>query len=185
MKILFLGYDQEETSLIEKLEEYGHHVEHSKEKIDEETVKNYDLVISFGYIHLIKKSVIEACHRPPLNLHLSLLPFNRGDRPNFWAWYEGSPHGVTIHHIDEGIDTGDIVAQKEVSFLGNPTLKESYDQLRMEMEQFFIENIQTILNYTYKAIPQQNSGTIHFEKNFPQFSGGWDQTIDQVKKQID
>lgn len=53
---------------------------------------------------------------PPLgflNMHPALLPFHRGPAPLFWVFRGGEPTaGVTIHFMDEGLDTGDIVAQE-------------------------------------------------------------------------
>ena len=50
-----------------------------------------------------------------LNVHPSLLPVNRGPEPLFWTFREGSQlTGVTIHLMDEGMDTGPIVAQEVV-----------------------------------------------------------------------
>src|SRR5207247_1228061 len=47
-----------------------------------------------------------------LNLHPSLLPKYRGPSPTFWEFWHREPEGgVTIHFIDEGEDTGDIVGQ--------------------------------------------------------------------------
>ncbi|MCL0081308.1 hypothetical protein M1N64_03665 [Peptococcaceae bacterium] len=42
-----------------------------------------------------------------INLHISFLPWNRGADPNFWSFIENAPVGVSIHYLDEGIDTGD------------------------------------------------------------------------------
>jgi methionyl-tRNA formyltransferase len=50
-----------------------------------------------------------------LNVHPSLLPANRGPEPLFWTFREGDLQtGVTIHMMDKGIDTGDIVAQEAI-----------------------------------------------------------------------
>ena len=38
-------------------------------------------------------------------MHISYLPFNRGAHPNYWSFKDNSPKGVTIHFIDNGIDT--------------------------------------------------------------------------------
>lgn len=46
-----------------------------------------------------------------LNLHPSLLPHYRGPEPLFWQLRDGAPVGVTVHYMDEGLDTGDIAAQ--------------------------------------------------------------------------
>jgi methionyl-tRNA formyltransferase len=70
------------------------------------------LSIFFGYIllpdffHLFPAGVV--------NLHPSYLPYNRGTYPNVWSIIEGTPAGVSLHYIDVGIDTGDIIAQKQV-----------------------------------------------------------------------
>ena len=50
-----------------------------------------------------------------LNVHPSLLPANRGPDPLFWTFHDGQHEtGVTIHIMDEGLDTGPIVAQERV-----------------------------------------------------------------------
>lgn len=52
-----------------------------------------------------------------LNVHPSLLPAYRGPAPLFWQFRQGEPHtGVTVHWMDEGLDTGDVVLQTAVSF---------------------------------------------------------------------
>ena len=52
-----------------------------------------------------------------LNLHPSLLPCYRGPQPLFWCFREGEREtGVTVHFMDEGLDSGDIVLQAQVDF---------------------------------------------------------------------
>jgi len=46
-----------------------------------------------------------------LNIHPSLLPAYRGPVPVFWQFRDGAKTGVTVHYMDEGLDTGDIAAQ--------------------------------------------------------------------------
>jgi methionyl-tRNA formyltransferase len=54
-----------------------------------------------------------------LNVHPSLLPANRGPDPLFWTLYNGDPQtGVTIHLMDEGLDTGPIIAQERIAVPG-------------------------------------------------------------------
>jgi formyl transferase-like protein len=48
------------------------------------------------------------------NLHPGLLPWGRGMYPVFWALWEGTPAGATLHELVEALDAGPIVAQKEV-----------------------------------------------------------------------
>lgn len=49
-----------------------------------------------------------------LNIHPSLLPDYRGPTPRFWQLRDGAPAGVTVHYLDEGLDTGDVAAQTAV-----------------------------------------------------------------------
>lgn len=74
-----------------------------------------DLVLSVYYTQLFKPAFIESTGAPILNAHPSLLPRHRGVAPLIWAIVEGdATTGVTIHMIDEGIDTGDIVLQRSL-----------------------------------------------------------------------
>jgi methionyl-tRNA formyltransferase len=75
---------------------------------------NPDIAISglFGYI--LKSSFLQLLPGGCINVHPAFLPYNRGAYTNVWSIVEQTPAGVTIHYIDEGIDTGDIIAQVEV-----------------------------------------------------------------------
>ena len=73
-------------------------------------------VISFNYRHLIPQEVLSLLPGRVINLHTSLLPYNRGSSPNFFSFLEDTPKGVTIHLVDKGLDTGDILCQREISF---------------------------------------------------------------------
>lgn len=74
-----------------------------------------DLIVSYGYRHIIRdKEIIERFAGKMWNLHISLLPHGKGANPIKRAILEGFPMGVTIHEIDEGVDTGRIVAQRRL-----------------------------------------------------------------------
>jgi methionyl-tRNA formyltransferase len=63
----------------------------------------------------IPRAVLAIPRLGNLNVHPSLLPRNRGPVPLFWTFREGSEEtGVTIHLMDEGMDSGDIVAQEAI-----------------------------------------------------------------------
>ena len=113
LRILFLGYNKKETNLIGLLEDRGCKVDHTSENFFD--ASNYDLIISFGYRHIIPNEAIND-YCPIINLHISFLPFNRGSHPNFWSHFDDTPSGVTIHLIDKGIDTGKYLYQKKVFF---------------------------------------------------------------------
>jgi methionyl-tRNA formyltransferase len=71
------------------------------------------LSVFFGYI--LRRDLLDVFPQGCLNVHPAFLPFNRGAHPNVWSIIEGTPAGVTLHYIDQGVDTGDIITQKKVA----------------------------------------------------------------------
>jgi methionyl-tRNA formyltransferase len=61
--------------------------------------------------HRIPVPLLAAAPLGFLNMHPALLPAHRGPEPLFWSFRAGDPAGVTIHAMDETLDTGDSVAQ--------------------------------------------------------------------------
>ncbi|HTY43238.1 MAG TPA: formyltransferase family protein [Thermoanaerobaculia bacterium] len=68
--------------------------------------------VSFGYI--LPHDVWTAFPAGCVNLHTGYLPYNRGAYPNVWSIVDRTPAGVTLHYVDDGIDTGDVIAQEPV-----------------------------------------------------------------------
>ncbi len=183
-KALFLGYDKSETSLIDFLVSKKYDVFHSKKKTADffSPHKNFDfndfhLIISFGYRHIIPKSLIK---RSPtiINLHISFLPYNRGSHPVFWSAYEGTPSGVSIHIIDEGIDTGPLLFQKQVNIdLRKNTFTEAHKDLRSEIEKLFIDNFDEISLANYSQKSYSGNGSYHNSWDLPKGFVGWDENM--------
>jgi methionyl-tRNA formyltransferase len=73
-----------------------------------------DIAVSILFGYVLTAEFIRSFPRGCINLHPALLPHNRGAFPNVWSIVSKTPAGVTLHYIDEGIDTGDIIAQQEV-----------------------------------------------------------------------
>ena len=183
-KILFLGYKKSETSLITYLSKIGHEVWWHNKKIN--NTLTFDLVISFGYRYIIDKKVLKNNKCLFINLHLSYLPYNKGSHPNFWSFFENTPSGVTIHEINEEVDSGDIIFQKFVNFNKNQTtFKQTYNHLILEIENLFKENVNKIIQNKFKKFKQRGIGSIHFKKNLPDSFKGWDSKINVELKRLD
>ena len=73
-----------------------------------------DIGLSIYYRHIFKPEIISLFPQGIINLHTAYLPYNRGAYPNVWSIVDQTPAGVTLHYIDEGIDTGPIIAQEYV-----------------------------------------------------------------------
>lgn len=142
------------------------------------------LVVSYGYRHLLRRHHLAHFRRVPVNLHISLLPWNRGADPNLWSFLEDTPKGVTIHEIDEGLDTGKILVQREIKFPEGVTLRESYGILQGEMEALFRENWAALRIGKVAAKPQPAGGTAHRLKDKGPYetllTRGWDTPVAEL-----
>lgn len=177
MKILFLGYDENETGLINFLKKRNHDVSWSNSK--NVILNDYDLIISFGYTFIIEDKLLCSLNRPIINLHISYLPYNRGAHPNFWSHYENTPSGVSIHEIDAGIDTGPVLFQKKINFNVNETLNFSYKKLKNSIEELFKKNIEKIEKNSYEKIYPNEVGSFHKKNELPPWVS-WNMTIQDV-----
>lgn len=182
---LFLGYNKKKTKLIKFLESKNFKVTQTQKKINYKQVKKFDLIISFGYKKIINKEVIKKIKKPIINLHIGYLPFNRGFHPNMWSFLENTPSGITIHEVDEGLDTGHIILQKKVEFKHKlKNFIQTYDFLQNEIEKLFILNYEIIYKKKYKKIKQRGIHTFHKKNEKPKFIK-WKMSIEVAKKKYD
>ncbi len=121
----------------------------------------FGFAVSYGCRHIVDAAAVQVWQHRLINLHISLLPWNRGADPNFWAACDGTPGGVSIHHIDAGIDTGDLIAQAEVPFQPQDTLATSYARLHRRILDLFAEVWPRIRSGTAPRRPQPAGGSYH------------------------
>jgi len=117
------------------------------------------LSISFGY--LLSSAVLSIPRLGALNLHPALLPFNRGSFPNVWSIVDGTPAGVSLHFMDAGLDTGDIVAQGRVTVEPTDTGATLYERLEHASIELFQRAWPAIAAGNVVRLPQQGDGTSH------------------------
>ena len=118
------------------------------------------LSIFFGYI--LKPNFIALFPEGVINLHPSYLPYNRGSYPNVWSIIEETPAGATLHYIDAGIDTGSIIAQKQVEVEPIDTGGTLYSKLEQASYDVFIESWAAIRKEKNPRIKQPlKEGTSH------------------------
>jgi methionyl-tRNA formyltransferase len=85
---------------------------------------------------------------------------------------ENTPKGVTLHYIDQGLDTGDIIAQREVFFdTEKETLKTSYEILYIEIVKLFKEKWPDIKNRRIKGVAQKSGGSSHKSSDKKSYEG--------------
>ncbi|MGZ3630109.1 MAG: methionyl-tRNA formyltransferase [Ktedonobacteraceae bacterium] len=80
------------------------------------TVYQPDMICVACFSKRIPRNILDIPPLGCLNVHPSLLPANRGPEPLFWTFRVGSEQtGVTVHLMDEGLDSGAIVAQEAIA----------------------------------------------------------------------
>jgi len=184
MKILYLGARRE--NLIEYLISLGDSVVTTEKKITAKSsiLENVDWIISYGYRYIIKNDVINRFDKKIVNLHISLLPWNRGADPNLWSFLDNTPKGVTIHFIDSGIDTGEILAQQEMEFCEGETLRSSYNKLTVLIEKLFIAKWREIKEGIIEPSPQVGNGSYHKTADKTKFlellADDWDTPVNNI-----
>ena len=184
-KCLFLGYNNKQTKLIKFLKQNNFEVSNTSKTITFKQIKKYNLIISYGYKKKINSEIIKKLKRPIINLHIGYLPFNRGFHPNLWSFLDNTPSGVTIHEIDQGLDTGPILFQKKVNFKSDASnFIQTYKILRKEIEKLFIFNFKKLANKKYRRINQRGIHTFHKENEKPPFIK-WGMKIEKAKKKYD
>ena len=124
-------------------------------------------------------NVIRIC---TINLHISLLPWNKGADPNLWSFLEDTPKGVTIHLIDKKIDKGSILLQREVNMdIEHETLRSSFQKLLDAIEELFMENWEPFKAGRLKPFAQIGNGSCHRtpdkEKYRHLLQLGWDTPV--------
>lgn len=131
MHVLILGYSP--SPLEDIVRQSGCTVSTTNAPLDKDNLQHFDFIVSYGYRHIITEDILEIFPSKIINLHISYLPWNRGADPNLWSFLEDTPKGFTIHHMDMGVDTGDIIYQEEVEMSDRETLSTSYRRLQEAM----------------------------------------------------
>ena len=183
-KILFLG--SSDNPVCKRLRE-NHDVLAWKDplKTDHKFMQCSDYIFSFGYKYILKQEILSKLARAPINLHISYLPWNRGADPNLWSFLDKTPSGVSIHCIEEGVDTGPILAQKKVDHnIESETLATSYKKLICEIEDLFFKILPSILRNEIKPKNQVRGGTSHRLKDKKKYlkllHSGWDTPLRDI-----
>jgi methionyl-tRNA formyltransferase len=121
-----------------------------------------DYIILAWWPFIINEEVISIPNIGAVNMHPSLLPYNRGKHYNFWAIVEQCPFGVSIHMVDKGIDSGDILFQKEIEIAWTDTGETLYFKARDRMIELFCDAYPDLRSNNFIRKPQELTiGSFH------------------------
>jgi methionyl-tRNA formyltransferase len=127
-----------------------------RESIEEIRALTPDVIVVMAYGQILPRNVLEIPPTACLNLHASLLPRHRGAAPIQAAIAAGDREsGITVMHMDEGLDTGDILLQRKIEILPNDTGGSLHDRLAQIAPDALLESLRMLASAP--RLPQENA----------------------------
>ena len=128
-----------------------------------------DIIFVNSYSMIIRDDVLSASTHGGLNVHAAFLPRNRGCSPTQWAIINKEfETGVTLHEIDNGIDTGPIVDQRMIPIYFDDTWAKVRKREVQAANDLLKTNIPKILSGKWDSVPQSNKDATIGRRRRPQ-----------------
>jgi len=135
-----------------------------EEIVLDKLIKTKDLIISIHCKQLFPAKLIEKINC--INVHPGYNPVNRGWYPQVFAIINDFDIGATIHEIDDKLDNGNIICRSKVQKYIYDTSDTLYNRVVEEEIKILIENINSIVNNTYKTFKPEDQGNLYLKKDF-------------------
>lgn len=114
-----------------------------------------DIIVTCAYGQIIPKELLDYPKYGCINVHASLLPKLRGGAPIHHAIIDGyEKTGITIMYMDEAMDSGDIISQRETEISDIDTLESLHDRLSEMGRDLLLDTLPSILDGTNQRIKQ-------------------------------
>lgn len=153
-----------------------------------EQLRSYqaDIFVAAAFGQILSKEILDMPRYGCVNIHASLLPKYRGAAPIQWAVINGEDKtGVTIMQMDEGLDTGDIIAQREVLIAQDETGESLFEKLSVLGADLLAETLDAIREDNVvrkKQDPALSSYARMLKKEDGRID--WSRTSKQIEQQI-
>ena len=124
---------------------------------------NCDLFVSMSYNQIFKNRITNLPPYKTINCHAGKLPFYRGRNILNWVLINDEKEfGITVHYIDEGIDTGDIITQKTFPISDNDNYKSLLTVAFVECGNLLYQAIKLIQSGNANPVPQRSIHPVGF-----------------------
>jgi methionyl-tRNA formyltransferase len=131
---------------------------------------------------IVPASVLEVPRVGTLNAHYGLLPAYRGMNVTEWSLYHGDPVGVTVHMVDAGIDTGDIVLREEIPVEPGDTLESLRAKLQSVAARLLFEAVTALLDGTAAREPQRPEDGHQYYRMHPALRAQVERRLESVSR---
>jgi methionyl-tRNA formyltransferase len=145
-----------------------------------------DVIVVVAYGQILPRAVLEIPRLACLNLHASLLPRWRGAAPIQAAIAAGdSETGITVMYMDEGLDTGDILLQRNIEILPNDTGGSLHDRLAQIAPVALLESLRLLEAGNAPRVPQDSAQATHASKLKREHGlVGWSESAEVIERKI-
>ena len=145
---------------------------------------NPDVIFSIYYRKILPKSILNLPKLGCINIHPGLLPKYRGPIPTAWSIENGEKNfGITIHLMDEGIDTGPIYVQELYPIKKNETGFELYTRAMKIGAKLLADNFNDIVKDKIPAKPQKGIGSYYGKKD-GKYMIDWRESAERINNKI-
>ncbi|NER93877.1 MAG: methionyl-tRNA formyltransferase [Symploca sp. SIO1B1] len=122
-----------------------------------------DIFVSMSFDQILKKGILQLPKLGVINCHAGALPFYRGRNILNWALInDESEYGVTVHFLDEGIDTGDIILQKKLPITDADTYKTLLERATVACSEILYESLVKIASGKIEVLKQSSIHPVGF-----------------------
>jgi methionyl-tRNA formyltransferase len=155
-------------------------------KLDEVYKHEDAIFLSLEFDTIVKPNLFKTNFL--FNIHFSLLPAYKGMYTSALPiLHEKYKTGVTLHEIDSGIDTGDIIDQKEITIDNTDTAKDLYTKYIKIGTELVIKNITNLVENNYSSYKQSSKQSTYYGKKSIDYSDlkiNYRQTAEQVLREL-
>ncbi len=145
-----------------------------------------DLLLAAGWYYLVDRRLRSVAPKGAVGLHGSLLPRYRGGAPLVWQIIRGEKTaGVTLFYLDDGVDTGDIVAAREFPIEERDTIADAMARMEAAAVELLREYLPRIAVGTAPRIPQDESRATVFPQRSPEDGEiDWSRPAEEIRNFI-
>ncbi len=160
IKFVAVRFSTRDPILIEKAKQNNIPVEIEKNINSTDFIKKMrgygvDLFVSMSFDQIFKEELIHLPRYKTINCHAGKLPFYRGRNVLNWALINDEKEfGITVHYVDDGIDTGDIILQKVFPITDEDDYSTLLHRAYVGCAEILYKAIKSIQQGTAKSIPQ-------------------------------
>jgi methionyl-tRNA formyltransferase len=121
---------------------------------------NPDLILSISPTQIFKETLIQLPRYGCINIHTAKLPRYRGLYPTYWAMASGEKTiGISVHYIENGIDTGKIIVQDEIEIPPRTTMDFMLRETKLKAADLLLEAVRQIESGKVSASYPQGDGS--------------------------